>query len=411
MNPAVPLERSLDRCVQCGFCLPVCPTYALFEREESSPRGRIALMGALAAGEVEPSAETLATYSECVGCRACESACPAGVVYEEVLLAGRAAVHDVQGPPPWNVRLVFFLIERPILLELARRTWRLMGGLVSRCLSRIPKMPPMLALMTALPAPRPMELEPSREQPEVMLHRGCLMEVFWEGTNARAVSLLRSVGIPADRLSSRAGCCGALHGHAGNLDTARRLAKTVIETWEADGERTVVSLAGGCSAFMKGYAELFALDDQWRNRAERFAGSVRDLASLLVEADWTGERDVERITYQDSCHLRHGLKVWKEPRALLAETGEFVELPRSACCGSAGVYNLVHPDIAGSLLRDLVEKIEATGSTTVVTSNPGCELQVRMGLQRHRSAARVQHLADYLFEHSGSGSARHMHDE
>lgn len=392
-------EQSIDRCVRCGFCLPACPTYRLFNREESSPRGRIALMAALETGEVDATPETLATYEECLGCRACESACPSGVIYEEVLLAGREHLRDVAGPLPTYIRVLLATLRSPAALTLARLAWRATGSLVSRLARRIRTRRQPWALLSILPPPRPHAVPPSLGPMEVAVHRGCLMDIFWEGTNARGVSLLRDAGYTADRLPATAGCCGALHAHSGDLETARTLAKRVIEAFEASGARVAINLAGGCAAHLAGYGELFPVDDPWHARAERFAVGVRDIASLLAEGEWTGGARDKRVTYADSCHLRHGMKVWQAPRELLDEVGDYRELPHAdTCCGSAGIYNLVRPDVAGEVLDGKIHDLETVDAETLVVSNPGCELQWRLGIHLAGLAIQVQHLVDYLYE-------------
>jgi glycolate oxidase iron-sulfur subunit len=405
MTSEVRLAHSVDRCVQCGFCLPACPTYRLFEREESSPRGRIALAKLLASGEVEADDATLATYDECVGCRACEPACPSGVVYEEVLLYGRELLAKETRALPPQVRLLLWYIRRPWLLTLARLAWRHAGRVVPGLFQRVPIRTQTVALLAALPPPSPASVPEDPAVPDALVHRGCLMDILWEGTNGRAVLLLRDAGISAARISPSAGCCGALHGHAGQVEVARRLARRTIAAWEREGSPTLLSLAGGCGAFMRGYPELFAPDDPWHGRAAALSDAVQDLSSLLLRAGWKGRADGSRVTYQDSCHLRNGLGVWEEPRVLLDSVADFVELPGAGgCCGSAGVYNLLRPDIANRLLDEKSEAILDLGVDEVIVANPGCELQLRLGVRSHGVPARVRHLADFLFAHRGDGT-------
>ncbi|HLI50315.1 MAG TPA: 4Fe-4S dicluster domain-containing protein, partial [Thermomicrobiaceae bacterium] len=262
-------ERSLDRCVQCGFCLPVCPTYRLFNDEESSPRGRIARLRAIVDGEVAANAATLQTYDECLGCRACEPACPAGVMYEDVFLAGREALAQTQ-TLPFDASALLWLIKSPTRLQVAARLWRLTGKVAVTIARFLPAKTPF-ALLAALPPPTP--AGPASDsvtvQPQAVVHRGCLMDIFWARTNRRAAVLLSAAGIPAAELSAAAGCCGALHAHQGDRDTARSLARRTIRAFESSGARTIVSLAGGCGAFMAEYPDLFAPDDPWRARAQR----------------------------------------------------------------------------------------------------------------------------------------------
>jgi glycolate oxidase iron-sulfur subunit len=390
------LERSVDRCVRCGFCLTACPTYRLFDDEESGPRGRIALVRAVAAGEVTPSVETLATFSECLGCRACESACPSGVIYDEAFLYGREALAAVSPPLPFYVRFLLRSIEHPFVLSLLRALWRLGGHAVVPLVRRVRALPHPLSLLVALPRPSRSRIA-SHPGAAVALHRGCVMDILWEGTNDRAVALLRETGLGAQPLSLSAGCCGALHAHQGDRRTARRLAQRVIAAFEASGAQRVINLAGGCSAFIKEYSELFEHDDPWRERAERMAAGVTDVATLLVERGRAPHITDTSVTYQDSCHLRHGLKVWREPRALLTASAAFCEMPSAdQCCGSAGIYNLLRPDVASRILAAKVREVAEMGVDEVIVSNPGCELQWRMGLHAAGSPIRVRHIVDFL---------------
>jgi glycolate oxidase iron-sulfur subunit len=396
------LEESIDRCIRCGFCLSACPTYRITHDEESSPRGRIALVRAVLADEVKPDLATLATFGECLGCRACESACPAGVVYEEVLLRGREAYVEAGATLPWYARALLFMIRSPWRLRVAQRLWRSCGSGVVRIARLLPTSWPPLALLAALPEPAS-EPVPARAEANVVIHRGCLMDIFWEGTNLRSVLLLRDAGTRAQLLPPDAGCCGALHAHQGDRETARRLARRVITAFEISGAGTIVSLAGGCGAHLQRYPDLFDPRDYWHARAERFAHAVRDVTSLLAETGYSSETSGELSTYQDSCHLRHGMGVWRQPRELLRAAGPYAEMGSAdRCCGSAGIYNLLRPDIAGRILGEKVDEVRAMAPDVVVTSNPGCELQWRKGIRQSGLSVRVCHLVDYLFERRAS---------
>lgn len=226
------------------------------------------------------------------------------------------------------------------------------------------------------------------------------MDTFWGRTNIRASALLEQTGLKADLLPISAGCCGALHAHQGDQETARTLAMRVIASFEASGAQRIVNLAGGCSAFMKGYPDLFEVTDPWHARAHALAERLSDIASLLVERGYSpGTTSTEKTTYQDSCHLRHGMHVWQQPRALLSAASAYSEMVSAdQCCGSAGIYNLIHPDIAGHILSDKLIEANSMHPDVIVTSNPGCELQWRLGVRQSGLRSRVQHLVDYLYE-------------
>lgn len=393
------LQEAIDRCVQCGFCLQACPTYRLQNDEEQSPRGRIALAKGMLRGEVEPSLVTLQTFDDCLGCRACEAACPSGVHYAEILMYGREELKKKSQPVPWHVRMLYATIQRPGRIVLARKTWRVLGRPAIRLARALGARRPPFSMLAALPGPAPQEAAKLPGPVEASIHRGCLMNVFWEGTNARAALLLRDAGVSANLMDESVGCCGAMHAHEGDVETARAMARRVIEAFEQEGSKRIVSLAGGCGAFLKEYPELFEGDAEWHPRAERLAEAVTDVTSLLAAQGAVPAGGHDCLTYQDSCHLRNGLGVVAPPRTLLRQAGEYRELPSAGqCCGSAGVYNLLHPDVSGTIISAKVEEVRALGARTMITANPGCELQWRMGVQQSGLEARVCHIVDYLYE-------------
>ncbi len=394
------VQDAIDTCIQCGFCLQSCPTYRIFRTEESSPRGRIARLKDVLASAVEETAETLATFEECLGCRACEAACPSGVPYETILLVGRSRLRALQAPPPAEARVALRLVRSHVLLRHAKQLWRKQGTRALRLARELRSRGSAARLMAALPEPAEVPAVPREARAQVQIHRGCVMDVVWPRTNARAVLLLREAGLGADLMAQSAGCCGALHAHQGDLPTARQMARQVIAAFEASGGETVVSLAGGCGAHMKTYGELLADDPDWRERAERFSRAVADVATLLDRQGYSTRPPAadEPITYQDSCHLRNGMKVQAAPRRLLAGDGYCEMEGAGTCCGSAGIYNLVRPDVSDVVLEGKVREIERTGAGTVVTANPGCELQLRLGAKESGSRFEVRHLVDWLWE-------------
>ncbi len=397
------VRDAIDTCIQCGFCLQSCPTYRIFRTEESSPRGRIARLKDVLSGVVEETPETLATFEECLGCRACEAACPSGVPYEEILLVGRARLRALEDPPPAAARLALRLVRSHVLLLSARRLWRAESSRTLRLARRLHGRGSALRLLAALPEAEAVPEVPAQPGARVQIHRGCVMDVVWPRTNARAALLLREAGLSADLMPQPAGCCGALHAHQGDLPAAREMARQVIAAFEATGGETVVSLAGGCGAHLKGYGELLADDPLWKERAERFSRRVEDVATLLDRQGYRARPPEagERITYQDSCHLRNGLKVHAAPRRLLAGEGYCEMEGAGTCCGSAGIYNLVRGDVSDIVLQGKVREIEKTGAKTVITANPGCELQLRLGAREAGGAFAVRHLVDWLWERRG----------
>jgi len=395
----VKVEDAIDTCIQCGFCLQACPTYRLFGREESSPRGRIARLKDVLAGQVEATPETLATFSECLGCRACEAACPSGVAYETVLLVGRERLRSLQPPGPLAERSLLRVVRSTVLLAAAKALWRRAGRRIVALAGGYGRASSAVRLLAALPPPQDVPDVAPRAGAAVQVHRGCLMDAVWPQTNARAVLMLRDAGVAADLLPASAGCCGALHAHQGDLPAARAMAMRVIEAFEASGGELLVSLAGGCAAHLRTYGELLAEEPLWAERGGRLAAAVRDAATLLAERGVRVEAGTEATrTYQDSCHLRNGLGVQSEPRSLLGGPG-YREMPSAGeCCGSAGIYNLLRPDVSDRILAAKVREVRELGAATVVTANPGCELQWRLGALEDGGAFEVRHLVDWIWE-------------
>lgn len=348
----------LGRCISCGFCLPACPTYALTGDEAASPRGRITLMRALQDGDLSGDDPVLAEQSSfCLGCRACEPVCPAGVEYGALLERWRD--HQWRGRRrPLLARLLTLLVARPGLLR-----WQ---GLVRR------------HARTRRARTR------GGEGPSLLL--GCVERGLYPGVS-RAVRRLRpEVAVPA-----RQGCCGALHAHNGD---SRAGAAMAVEL----GERLpglIVTTAGGCAAHLAahlGADRVAELSAYLVRQGHRPAGEVR-----------VGGRRA-RAGLQDSCHLRNGLGVTAPPRELIAAVADYVELPGAGgCCGAAGTYSLLRRADSRAVLDPKLEAIEAAGVDVVVAVNPGCLRQLRQGLRRRRSAVRAVSLAEFLAEAAGPG--------
>ncbi|MFI7211520.1 (Fe-S)-binding protein [Micromonospora maritima] len=353
--------EQLSRCISCGFCLPACPTYALTGDEASSPRGRITLMRALQDGVLPPDDATLAEQaSSCLGCRACEPVCPAGVEYGSLLEQWR--VHQWRGRRrPVLARLLMLFAER-------RRLLRLLGLLRRAAAGASPS------------AEVPTSAPPADGAPDaagVQLLLGCFERGLFPEVSRAAQVLDPALTAPAVQ-----GCCGALHAHNGDLAGGERMAHRL----GAELPGTIVTTSGGCAAHL---AAVLGRD------------RVRELSQWLTGRAPAGELRVDgrraRVTLQDSCHLRNGLGVYAEPRALLRSVAHYVELPSAAtCCGAAGTYSLLRPRESRRILAAKIDEIEAAGVDLVVTVNPGCLRQLRTGLRRRRSTVRAVHLAELL---------------
>jgi glycolate oxidase iron-sulfur subunit len=414
----------LARCIQCGLCLPSCPTFALTPLERANPRGRIGLMRAVERGEmaVDDPAFAEAMYY-CVGCRACETACPAGVEFGLLLEDARAAVETAEAagrPDPFPRAILLDALPHPGRLRLGARLLRLyqrtlgrMRWWSKRLERRRPDVARFLALAPPVP-PRsrrwriPAELTPAavagpgapRARGTVALHPGCVQAVLFPEVHADSAQVLAYNGW---RVLSPEGfrCCGALHAHQGRRDEARAQARVNVAAFEESGAETLVSNAAGCGAFLEEYGELLRDDPEWAERAAAFSDRVVDVTEHLVEEGL--RRPLRafgiRVTYDDPCHLIHGQRVARAPRLVLAAIPELDVVPLAEstwCCGSAGIYNLTHPEAADRLGRRKIEHILETGAEMVVTGNPGCMVQIAAGLRAIGSPIRVVHPVSLL---------------
>ena len=404
-SPLAQAQAGIDACVHCGFCLPACPTYLALEDENDSPRGRIVLMRGLLDGDVLPSDPIVQQHIDrCLGCRACETACPSGVPYGHLLEATRATLR-ITTSPPLIARLILRLFASPPLLRLA-----LLGGRVVRALgvpTALAALPGRIgAGMAMLAGTRPVlgtdswRAAGSGERGPVTLLTGCVMQGLQTATNDATLRVLTVNGysmVPTGRQV----CCGALHAHAGDMQTARSLAKRNIAAFEQTPDALIVVNSAGCGAMLKEYGQLLHDDAAWRDRAASVSARTRDASELLAAA---GPKPASlatplRITYDAPCHLQHAQRITTPPLQVLAAIGNLTHVPledSDQCCGSAGIYNLIEPDVSDAVLAPKLRHIAATGATLVVTGNPGCLMQISAGLLRSGSATRVVHPIDIL---------------
>ena len=423
-RPAGPLAlhglsvEGVHTCVHCGLCLPYCPTFSELGTEMDSPRGRIFLIKSLAEGRIALTDSAVAHLDLCLGCRACETVCPSGVPYGQLIEAGRAEIERQRpgGPLRRMFRWANFsmLLGNPRMLRLAAAGLRFyqVSGLqrVARASGLLRLLPGPLGawepLLPRLPsaaerAPLP-ETTPAEgtKRGTVGLLTGCIQQVAFGPQNRATARVLARNGAEV-RAPREQGCCGALHAHSGEHDTAVALAKQAIEVFERAGVDHVVVNTSGCGAHMKSYGHLLAADPAWRERATRFAARVRDVSEFLAQEPLRGPlRPVPRtVTYHDPCHVAHGQKIRKEPRALLAQIPglKVVELQEADwCCGSAGTYNLTQPEMATRLQDRKIANIMKTGADAVVTANPGCIIQIAQGLAKRDNPVEVLHIVELL---------------
>jgi glycolate oxidase iron-sulfur subunit len=405
-------------CIHCGLCLPTCPTYELTGEERHSPRGRIQMMRSIADEKMELDEAFADSMDFCLGCYACETACPAGVDYSALFESARDAVEEHR-ETPWIKRfLLRHVFPHPRRLKALARALRLAkrSGLqtLGTRTGLLERLAPKLAALEPL-AP---EISPKFsdqiinevERPEGAVHQrvavltGCVMNVAFADLNRRTVDLLLRFGCEVHRPRTQT-CCGSLHGHNGDMDTARELARRNIAAFEAalplaELDAIVVN-AAGCGAFMREYGHVLANDPAWAERATAFSERVRDVSEYLfgLEREPAPHAVELHATYHDACHLAHGQGITAEPRALLATVPglRLTPLPDATrCCGSAGIYNVLQPEASMELARWKMETVRATGAEAVVTGNPGCAIQIREGARRFGPAVEVLHPVDVL---------------
>ena len=409
-----PEQELIDDCVHCGFCLPTCPTYVLWGEEMDSPRGRIYLMELGRQGE-PLNDEMVRHFDLCLGCMACVTACPSGVQYGKLIEATRQQV-ERRYPRSRRDRafraLIFRLFPYPRRLRLLRGPLRLyqrsgLAGLVRRAGLTDRLLPQRLSAMERL-APN---LGPKEEVPEltpatgprrrrVGMLTGCVQRVFFPEVNAATARVLAADGCEVVAPPGQ-GCCGALSLHAGREAEAQSFARAAIDTFEAAGVEQVVVNAAGCGSAMKEYGHLLRDDPAYADRAKAFSDRVRDLSELLVELGPVAPRHPLpiKVAWHDACHLGHAQGIRAQPRtALRAIPGlQLREIPEGEiCCGSAGIYNLVEPEPAAELGDRKAANVLATGADLLVTSNPGCLLQLRNALERRGHHLPMAHVAEVL---------------
>lgn len=395
-----------ELCVHCGFCLQACPTYLALDDENDSPRGRIVLMKAIVSGAIAVTdADVHRHLDQCLGCRACESACPSGVPYGHLLETTRERLTSAH-PLPFVARMVLLVFAHPVMMRTAMLGARLVRatGLPS-LLARLPgRAGAAMAMLASTRRPAPPAGARRRgdgSRGTVATLDGCVMEGLFADTNRATERVLAVNDYEVVRAPGQQ-CCGALHVHAGDAEAARTLARANIAAFERTGAALIAVNSAGCGAMLKEYGHLLRDDPAWRDRARAIAERVRDVSELLAAA---GPRaagplaGAPRLTYDAPCHLLHGQRIAEAPlRALRAIEGvELVPLADAdQCCGSAGLYSLVEPALSQRVLSPKLAHIAATGATVVATGNPGCLMHIGAGLMRSGATAVARHPVELL---------------
>ena len=414
-----PAEADMYRCVHCGLCLSACPTYTVLGVETESPRGRIAYMKAVHEGRLGISQRIVSHWEMCLQCRACEAVCPSGVPYGRIMEYSRSQVlaQDKQGdglkrinrlflraalPHPNRLRWGAYLIriyQKSGMQKLVRasRVLHLLPGSLSQLEAQLPVMERQF-----FGTSKQVFRARGETKMTVGLLSGCVMPLMQGSTMRAAVRVLTRNGCDVV-VPEGQGCCGALNLHAGDLDMGRQMARRNIDVFLSSGVDCIVTASAGCGSAMKEYHELLKDDPEYSAKAQRFSELTQDITELLVSLplDPPLARIERKVTYQDPCHLAHAQRITEEPRTILkAIPGvELVEMEQSAmCCGSAGFYSLTQPDLAGQILDNKMANVLATGADQVVTANPGCMMQIEMGLQARGVPQKVLHVVDILDE-------------
>ncbi len=382
-----PTHDDLNSCVQCGLCLPHCPTYRVTGLETSSPRGRIAAMRAVQAGQAPVAGDFTRFTDECLACRACEAACPSSVPFGRLIEATRIQTEAARGAGGRWVRRAGIdgVIGHRRLTRLMGWVLAIVQGLrLDRLLPHHLRMATPRVTVRGLRTPLPAS---SGEGPVAMLLTGCVMDIAFRPVHRATIDALVRGGFRAV-VPTRSGCCGALAAHAGEVGSARRLARERITDFE--GASAIVVDSAGCSAHMRTYGHLLADDPQWADRAAAVAATVRD----AVEIDAPPGRPCDqRVAVHDACHHLHAQGIGPEVRRTLRAAGATpVDLGDGGrCCGAGGIYNVLQPGMASTLGEQKARAIIATGAPVVAVANPGCAIQIHNHLRAIGSDVEVRH--------------------
>lgn len=406
----------LQQCMHCGMCLPTCPTYDETKFERSSPRGRIRLMREVADGRLAVTKTFADEMSYCLGCLACQTACPAGVDYGTLLENARGEVERRQiigGPVRRLVRwsTLKFLFGHPRLLRaFGRSLWlyqrsglqsglRRLGvmRLLPKRLRQLEAMAPTVVAPFSNARIAPVERPAAEPKYRVALLTGCVQDLLFSPINRATADVLLANGCEVVTPPVQY-CCGSLHAHNGELDTARDFARRNLDMYDVDNLDAIISNSGGCGSHLKKYAELLHDDAKYHTRAEAWDRKVRDISEWLVQIGCRAPQaaanaPTRTVTYDASCHLLHGQKVATQPLAVLGllPNVKLVPLKESDwCCGSAGVYSVTQPEQSAKLLARKLDHIAETGAAILTSGNPGCLMQIENGMRRDARLATVE---------------------
>lgn len=412
----------LQQCMHCGMCLPTCPTYDATKVERNSPRGRISLMRAVADGKIETTEAFGDEMYFCLGCLACETACPAGVDYTTLFETARAEAERagvLQNPKRDAIRGIMLkgLFTRPRLLRFVGRLlwlYRATGAqaifrglglnrLLPYRLRELERMTPKARAKFSHQLISEVENPKGEVKYRVGLLTGCVQDIVLSDVNRDTAEVLMANGCKV--LTPRVQyCCGSLHAHNGDVETARMLARRQLDAFNLDSLDAIITNAAGCGSHLKHYDHLLADDPAYVGKARLWARKLRDIHEWLSEIGVRspeGEPVEQRVTYHEACHLCHGQKITRQPREVLKSIPglKLKELAESTwCCGSAGIYNITQPEMAAKLQERKLGHIAKTRTKVVATANPGCHLQLESGARKFGVNVTVRHPISLLAE-------------
>ncbi|MEK3796723.1 (Fe-S)-binding protein [Peribacillus sp. FSL H8-0477] len=411
-----PDEKKWDDCVHCGMCLESCPTYEITGQEQHSPRGRVHLIKSVAEGKIALNESFADPVFACLDCRACTTACPADVDVGGLIEEARGQIRQAIPLKGWKGNVSKLLLQGLFPHENRLNT---VGSLLRfyqksglqttvRKTGMMKIMPKHLVEMEAImpKVNKPVRKKYKKDQvlkakgdskAEVAFMTGCIMDVMFSEINEATINVLRRNGNDVT-IPEKQTCCGALHVHAGDRETGRKLAKQNITAFE-NSEKIILNSAG-CGCMMKEYKELFKEDQEWYDRAEAFSAKVEDISKYLYDTGYEIPKSElnTKITYHDACHLAHGQGVREQPRDILLHIPgvEMVHMPNAdRCCGSAGIYNITNPEMAGEVLESKMANVPEDVEM-ISMGNPGCMLQMAMGVKKYGKNQKVVHTVQLL---------------
>lgn len=419
----IPSDDIITNCMHCGLCLPTCPTYSITGQEKSSPRGRIRLIKSVAEGKLAMTQGFIDEMNFCLDCQACETACPAGVKYGSLVESARNQIR-LQGKQSFGESLLKKIFLRNVLANprqlkfVARLLWMYQNlGIESfiKFTGVAKLLTPKLSKLQEL-SPRPGKHFFDEQYPEIISPKGrakyrvgflsgCIMNVAFSKINEDTIKVLLhhdcEIVIPKTQV-----CCGSLHAHNGDFDTARTLAKKNVDVFSQHNLDAIIMNSAGCGAMMKEYGHYLQDDAEYAVRAKMIAQKVKDISEFLFEIGIkkTEKEFPHKVTYHDACHLAHSQSITREPRQILKSiTGiTYVELNEASwCCGSAGIYNVVRYDDSMKILDRKMKNITDTKAEYIVANNPGCLLQIEYGCRQSGIKSKVVHLSSLLSEAYG----------